>query len=60
VKRQVENVLIVIAKETGKMEYGNRIQAQFNGLPVENVVLDLVKNHIKNTAYYRIANYALN
>jgi hypothetical protein len=47
VKRQVENVIIVIAKEIGKMEQGRQIQAQFSVLPVETVVLSLVKNHIK-------------
>jgi hypothetical protein len=59
VKWQVENVLIVIAKEIGKEVKEILILALFSTLSVKIAVKVLVKNHIKHTTYLGIAKYAL-
>jgi len=58
VKRQVENVLIVIVKEIGEEDL-QVIYLQNKDIFAGIVKHHLVKNHIKNIRLLKLANYAL-
>lgn len=51
VKRQVENALIVTAREFGKMRQGKRVVVLFNGIFVEIAAIGLVNQQSYQRVY---------